>query len=46
MPHEEQIHADKLGESGIVLWYRDCSIDRLEVMAQKSEEMLLKIMNE
>ena len=54
MPHEEQIHADKLGVSnsqikrgnGITLRFRDYAIYRLGVMAQKAEKMLLKIMNE
>jgi len=43
LPHQEQIHADKLG---ITLRFRDCTIDRLGVMAQKAEKMLLKIINE
>ena len=43
MPHQEQILADKLG---ITLWFRDYTIDRLGVMAQKAEKMLLKIINE
>ena len=43
MPHQEQIHANKLG---IILRFRDYTIDRLGVMAQKAEKMLLKIINE
>jgi len=43
LPHQEQIHADKLG---ITLRFRDYTIDRLGVMAQKAEKMLLKIINE
>jgi len=44
LPHQEQIHADKLG---ITVRFRDYTIDRLEVMAQKAaEKMLLKIINE
>jgi len=45
LPHQEQIHADKLG---ITLQFRDYTIDRLGVMAQKAEieKMLLKIINE
>ena len=43
MPHQEQIHADKFG---ITLQFRDYTIDRLEVMAQKAEKILLKIINE
>jgi len=39
----EQIHADKLG---INLWLRDYTKDRLGVMSQKAEKMLLKKMNE
>jgi len=42
LPHQEQIHADKLG---ITLRFRDYTIDRLRVMARKAEEMLLKIIN-
>ena len=34
LPHQEQIHADKLG---ITLRFRDYTIDRLGVMAQKAE---------
>ena len=53
MPHQEQIHADKLGVSkkqikrgnGITLGCRDYTIEKLEVMAQKAEKMLLKIIN-
>ena len=53
MTHQEQINADKHGVSnqqikremanGITLRYRDYTIDRLGVMAQKAEKMLLKI---
>jgi len=43
MPHQEQIHADILG---ITLQFRDYTIDKLGVMAQKAEKMLLKIRNE
>jgi len=43
LPHHEKIQADKLG---ITLRFRDYIIDRLGVMAQKAEEMLLKIINE
>ena len=43
MPHQEQIHADKLG---ITVRFRDHTIDRLGVMVQKAEKMLLKIINE
>jgi len=43
LPHQEQIHADKLG---ITLRFRDYTIDRLAVMAQKAEKMLLKTINE
>jgi len=39
----EQIHADKLG---ITLRLRDYTEDRLGVMAQKAEKMLLKKINE
>jgi len=54
VPHQEQIHADKLGVSnsqikrgsGITLLYRDCTIDRLGVMTEKAEKMLLKTINE
>jgi len=57
LPHQEQIHADKLGElacpisrfkreNGITLRHRDYTIDRLEVMAQKAGKMPLKIINE
>jgi len=42
LPHQEQIHADKLG---ITLRFRDYTLDRLGVMTQKAEKMLLKIMN-
>jgi len=53
LPHQEQIHADKLGVSkkqikrgnGITLRCRDYTIDKLKVMAQKAEKMLLKIIN-
>jgi len=46
LPHQEQIHADKLGVSnqqikrgnGITLRCRDYTIDKLEVMAQKAEK--------
>jgi len=52
--HQEQTHADTLGVSnyqikrgtGIALRYRQYTIDRLGVMAQKAVKMLLKIMNE
>jgi len=43
LPHQAQIHADKLG---ITLPFRDYTTDRLGVMAQKAEKMLLKIINE
>ena len=43
MPHQEQVHADKLG---ITLRFRDYTKDKLGVMAQKAEKMLLKIINE
>jgi len=43
LPHQEQIHADKLG---ITLQFRDYTIDKLGVMAQKAEKILLKIINE
>ena len=43
MPHQEQIHADKLG---ITLRFRDYTIERLGVRPQKAEKMLLKIINE
>jgi len=51
--HQEQIHADKLGVfnqqikrgDGITLRFRDYTIDRLGVMAQKAEKMILKIIN-
>jgi len=43
LPHQEEIHADKLG---ITLRFRDYTIDRLGVMAQKAEKILLKIINE
>jgi len=43
LPHQEQIDADKFG---ITLRFRDYTIDRLGVMAQKAEKMLLKIINE
>jgi len=43
LPHQEQIHADKLG---ITLRFRNYTIDRLGVMAQKAEKTLLKIINE
>jgi len=54
LPHQEQIHADKLGVSNqqikrgnwITLCCRDYTIDKLEDMAQKVEKMLLKIINE
>ena len=57
MPHQEHIHADKLGVSnqqikrgiGIrpTVQYRDHTTDRLGVMTQKAEKMLLnKIINE
>ena len=42
MPHQEQIHADELG---IAPRFRDYTIDRLGVMGQKVEKMLLKIIN-
>ena len=53
MPHQEQIHADKFGVSNwkirrgnaITSRYRDYTIDKLRVMAQKAEKLLLKIMN-
>jgi len=32
--------------NGIKLQYRDCTLDRLGVMAQKAEKMYLKIINE
>jgi len=32
--------------NGITLRYRDYTIERLEVIAQKAEKMLLKIINE
>jgi len=32
--------------NGIALRYRDYTIDRLRVMAQKAKKMLLKIINE
>jgi len=43
LPHQEQIHADKLG---ITLRFRDYTIERLGVRPQKAEKMLLKIINE
>jgi len=43
LPHQEQIHADKLG---ITLRFRIYTIHRLRVKAQKAEKMLLKIINE
>ena len=57
MPHQEQIHADKLGElvcpisrfkreNGITLRHIDYNKDKFEVMAQKSGKMVLKIINE
>jgi len=52
LSHQKQIHADKLGVSpqikrgnGITLGCRDYTIEKLEVMAQKAEKMLLKIIN-
>jgi len=44
LPHKEQIHADKLGIT-ITLRFKIYTIDRLGVMAQKPEKMLLKIIN-
>jgi len=41
--HQEQIYADKLG---ITLQFRDYTIDRLGVMTQKAEKMLLEVINE
>jgi len=56
LPHQEQIHANKFGVSnkqikrgmtlGYTLRYRDHTIDRLGVMAQKAEKTLLRIINE
>jgi len=43
LPHQEQIYADKLG---ITLQFRDYTIDRLGVMTQKAEKMLLEVINE
>jgi len=43
LPHQEQIHADKLGKT---LRFRDYTMDRLGVMAQKAEKMLLEMINE
>jgi len=43
LPYQEQIHADKLGTT---LWFRIYTIDRLGVMAQNTEKMLLRIINE
>ena len=43
MPHQEKIHSDKLD---ITLRFRDYTVDRLGVMPQKAEKILLKIINE
>jgi len=43
LPHQEQIYADKLD---ITLRFRDYTTDRLGVMAQKADKMLLEIINE
>jgi len=43
LPHQKQIHADKFG---ITLQFRDYTVDKLGVMVQKAEKMLLKIIYE
>jgi len=43
LPHQEEIHTEKLG---VTLRFRGYTIERLGVMAQKTEEMLLKKINE